>query len=117
MVYDEEAYQYQRPARSPIPAAILTSIITSAVIFFGLRELDQRGYFGKGRSDVIEVPSLLGTHPEQASELLKGRGLLLNLSSEREDSKYAAGLIANQKPLPGSQAPRGSAVEAVLSRG
>jgi len=119
MVYDEEAYQYQTPPRSPIPAAILTSLITSVAVFFGLRVLEDRGVLprGKAAGDAVEVPSLVGVRPEQARELLAGRGLLLTLSSEQEDSKYASGSIASQMPLPGSQAPRGTSVQAVVSRG
>src|SRR5439155_15363207 len=93
MVYDEEAYQYQSPPKSPIPAAVLTSIITTVAVFFGLRLLDDRGLFGHGKQagEAIEVPSLLGIRPEQARELLRGRGLLLTLSGEPEASKYPAG--------------------------
>jgi beta-lactam-binding protein with PASTA domain len=119
MVFEEEAYQYQTPPKSPIPAAILTSIITSVIVFFALRMLDERGLFPKGKtaSEAVEVPSLLGVRPDQARELLKGRDLLLTLSGEHEDSKYPAGSIASQAPLPGSQAARGSSVQAVVSRG
>jgi beta-lactam-binding protein with PASTA domain len=119
MVFEEEAYQYQTPPKSPIPAAVLASIITSVIVFFALRLLDERGLLPKGKAagEAVEVPSLLGVRPEQARELLKGRELLLTLSGEHEDSKYPAGSIASQTPLPGSQAPRGSAVQAVVSRG
>jgi serine/threonine-protein kinase len=119
MVYDEEAYQYQTPPKSPIPAAILTSIITSVVVFFGLRLAEDRGLLphSKPTADAVEVPSLLGVRPEQGRELLAGRGLLLTLSGEQEDSKYPAGNIGSQMPLPGSMAPRGSSVQAVVSRG
>jgi beta-lactam-binding protein with PASTA domain len=119
MVYDEEAYQYQTPPKSPIPAAVLASIITSVIVFFGLRLLEDRGMFPRAKqaSEAVEIPSLLGIRPEQARELLKGRELLLTLSGEHEDSKFPAGSISSQTPLPGSQAPRGTAVQAVVSRG
>jgi serine/threonine-protein kinase len=119
MVYDEEAYQYQTPPKSPVPIAILTSVITSVVVFFGLRLLEERGLFPKSKQagDAVEIPSLLGIRPDQARELLKGRDLLLTLGSEQEDSKFPAGTIASQTPLPGSQAPRGTSVQAVVSRG
>jgi serine/threonine-protein kinase len=119
MVYDEEAYQYQTPPKSPIPAAIVTSLITSVVVFFGLRLLEDRGVLphGKSAGDAVEVPSLLGVRPEQGRELLAGRGLLLSLSGEQEDSKYPAGTIGSQMPLPGSMAPHGTPVQAVVSRG
>ena len=119
MVYDEEAYQYQTPPKSPIPAAILTSLLTSVIVFFGLRVLEDRGVLPRGGTsgDAVEVPSLLGVKPEQGRELLAGRGLLLSLSGEQEDSKFPNGSIASQTPLPGSQAPRGTSVQAVVSRG
>jgi serine/threonine-protein kinase len=119
MVYDEEGYQYQTPPRSPVPVAILTSIITSVVVFFGLRLLEERGLFPRSKqaAEAVEVPSLLGIRPDQARELLKGRDLLLTLGSEQEDSKFPAGTISSQTPLPGSQASRGTSVQAVVSRG
>jgi hypothetical protein len=124
--------------RSPVPVAIVTSVITTAALFFGLRALDQRGALpGAAKPEPapaaapapatksesppptgpVEVPALLGMRSEQARELLQGRGLLLSFSVEREDAQYAAGTIAEQSPLPGSQLPKGGAVQAVLSKG
>jgi len=118
MVYDEEAYQYQTPPKSPIPAAILTSLITSVAVFFGLRLMEDHGLLPrKAIGDAVEVPSLLGVRPEQGRELLAGRGLLISISGEQEDSKFPAGTIGSQMPLPGSMAPRGTSVQAVISRG
>jgi hypothetical protein len=131
---DDEGY---RIPRSPVPAAILTSVVTTAVLFFGLRALEQRGVLpGAAKPEPaptapahaakpepaapagpVDVPSLLGMRSEQARELLAGRGLLLAFSTEREDAQYAAGTIAEQAPLPGSQLPKGGAVQAVLSKG
>jgi len=132
---DDEGY---RIPRSPVPAAILTSVVTTAALFFGLRAFDQRGLLpgatkpepasappqapaAKSESappaGPVDVPSLLGMRSEQARELLAGRGLLLAFSTEREDAQYAAGTVAEQAPLPGSQLPKGGAVQAVLSKG
>ena len=128
---------YYPPPRSPVPAAIITSIVTTAALFFGLRALDHQGVLpGAAKHEpapapsvvpvqtppppgavAVEVPSLLGMRGEQARELLQGRGLLLAFSVEREDAQYAAGTIAEQAPLPGSQLPKGGAVQAVLSKG
>jgi hypothetical protein len=128
---------YYPPPRSPVPAAILTSIVTTAALFFALRALDQRGVLPGGvkpepatspppapvaapapaPSGPVEVPSLLGMRAEQARELLQGRGLLLAFSGERDDSQYPSGTIAEQTPLPASQLPKGGAVQAVLSKG
>ena len=88
-----------------------------------MRVLDDRGLlpFPAGRRSIsaesVEVPSLLGMLPDQARELLKGRGLLLTLSAERENTSYPAGAIAEQSPLPGSQVQRGSAVQSAIARG
>ena len=122
---------------SSIPAAILTSVVTTAVLFFGLRALDQHGLLpssakppaelaappaaapapAPAASGPVDVPSLVGMRPEQARELLAGRGLLLAISSERDDARFAAGTIAEQTPLPGSTLPRAGGVQAVVSRG
>jgi beta-lactam-binding protein with PASTA domain len=122
---------------SSVPAAILTSIITTVVLFFGLRVLDQHGMLpspakpaavapsaptpaaptAAAPSGPVEVPALVGLRPEQARELLAGRGLMLAISAERDDARFAAGTIAEQTPLPGSTLPRAAGVQAVVSRG
>jgi beta-lactam-binding protein with PASTA domain len=101
-----------------VTPAILASIVTSVVMFFALHVIEQRGllpFLGAGRTSV-EVPSLLGMQPDQARELLKGRGLLFTLSAERENSAYPTGTVAEQSPLPGSQVQTGSIVQAAVSR-
>jgi serine/threonine-protein kinase len=70
-----------------------------------------------GGTTTVEVPSVLGMQPDQARELLKGRGLLFTLSAERENTSYAAGTVAEQNPLPGSQVQAGSNVQAAVARG
>ncbi len=122
MYDDDQQYEYAAPPKSPVPAAIVTSILTTALLFIGLRLLESRGYLAwlssrPSATEAVEVPSLLGMRPDQAGEILKGRALLLTIASEREDAQYPAGAIAAQTPLSGSQAPRGSAVQAVISRG
>jgi beta-lactam-binding protein with PASTA domain len=115
---------YRRPPKSPVPAAVIASILTSIAVFFTLRVLEQRGAlpaFLNGRSSggaaAVEVPSILGMRTDQARELLRGRELLLSISTERDNAQYPAGTIAEQTPLPGSQIANGAAVQAVLSRG
>jgi beta-lactam-binding protein with PASTA domain len=119
---DAEEDFFRPPAKSPVPAAVITSIITVVAMFFGLRALDQHGAFpwaakAKAAPDAVEVPSLLGMRREQAREVLQARDLLLVMTVERESAQYLAGTIAEQTPLLGSQLARGSAVQAVLSRG
>ncbi|MES1172529.1 MAG: PASTA domain-containing protein [Bacteroidota bacterium] len=115
---------FQPPPKSPIPAAVVASLVTTLVLFFSLRALDERGAFTPAAkrnvaapSAAVDVPALLGMRPEQAREILKGRDLLLAFSAERDSAKYAAGTVAEQSPLPGSQLPRGGVVQAALSVG
>jgi len=117
-VYDEDV-QYQPPPRSPIPAAVVTSLVTTVGVFFALRVAEDRGLLPKflGDSAAAEVPSILGMRAEQAREILKGRELWLAISSEKEDAQVPAGSVASQNPMPGSQVARGTTVQAVISRG
>jgi serine/threonine-protein kinase len=111
-VYDEESYQYPAPPKSPIPVAALTSLITTILVFFSLRLLEDHGVFSKAPAGgAVEVPSVLGMRPDQARELLRTRDLMLTVAGERPDPKYAPGAIAAQAPLPGVQAPRGTAIQ------
>lgn len=96
--------------------AILVSLLTSAAVSYGVLR-----YFAAAPAPAptgpIDVPSVVGLKPDQARQILDPRGLLLMLSEEREDAKVEAGAICEQKPLAGSQAPRGTPVQAVVSRG
>ena len=115
-MYDEESYQYAPPPKSPIPAAALTSFITTILVFAGLRLLEDRGLFGKGHAGTaVEVPSVLGMKPEQARDLLQTHDLTLSLAGERPDSKVLPGTIAVQAPLPGTQAARGTGVQVTIA--
>lgn len=125
---DEEADFFRPPPKSPVLPAAVTSIITTVAVFFALRAMDGRGLFsgpgpGKdpaaatGPAPSVEVPALVGMRGEQARELLKGRELLLAFSGERDSAEQPAGAILEQTPLRGSQVPKGSLVQAVLSRG
>lgn len=119
---DDEEDFFRPPAKSPVPVAVIVSLITTVAVFFVLRFLDERGAFPLAAKkptspEVVEVPSLLGMRPEQAREILHGRDLLLSFSVERDNAQYPAGTIAEQTPLVGSQLSRGGAIQAVLSRG
>lgn len=101
---------------------MIASVITTVIVSVALRAADDAHllpWYGRPAPPAqgTEVPTLLGTRPEQARELLKARDLLFTISAERESAHYAAGTIAEQVPLPGSQIQRGSMVQAVVSRG
>jgi beta-lactam-binding protein with PASTA domain len=120
---NEEEDFFRPPVKSPVPTAVIVSIITTVALFFVLRFLDERGAFPFATKipspapAVVEVPSLLGMRPEQAREILRGHDLLLSLSVERDSAQFPAGTIAEQTPLLGSQLARGGTIQAVLSRG
>lgn len=118
---DRPRARSRHPASGSIVPAILASIVTSIVVFYALHLLEQRGLLpltaaGRPGDESVDVPSLLGMQPDQAREILKGRGLLFTLSAERENTSYPAGAVAEQSPLPGSQVQRGSIVQAAVSR-
>jgi serine/threonine-protein kinase len=106
-------------SRGSVAPAILASIVTSVLVFVGMRLLEERGLlpFLSGPKTSVEVPSLTGMLPEQARELLKARGLLLTLAGERENTAFPAGAVAEQTPLPGSQVSSGSVVHGAVARG
>ena len=131
---------YLPPPRSPVPIAIVTAVVTTVALFFGMRALDHRGLFsgvtGTGPSvsggssasasasaagidgdGIAEVPSVVGLGPGDARALLNARGLLLVLAGERFNPRRPAGSVGEQTPLPGSQAHRGDAVQVFLSLG
>lgn len=123
---DDEADFFRPPPKSPVLPAAITSIITTVAVFFALRAMDGRGAFSGGGKDTVpvasaaapvEVPAVLGMKGEQAREMLKGRELLLAFSGEKDSAQQPAGAILEQTPLAGSQVPKGSVVQAVLSRG
>jgi serine/threonine-protein kinase len=105
---------------SPVFAAFLTSLLTTAGAFAALTFADARGmlpFLHGAPSAVVEVPSIKGVSVEQARELLQARGLLFELHAERPDPTVPAGAIAAQEPLAGSRATRGTAIRAFVSSG
>jgi beta-lactam-binding protein with PASTA domain len=117
-VYDEESYQYPAPPKSPVPVAALTSVITTILVFFGLRLLDDSGVFSKPRAagELVEVPAVVGLRLDQARELLRGRDLVVAMGGERDDPRVVPGAVSAQNPVPGAQSARGGAVQLILAR-
>jgi serine/threonine-protein kinase len=135
-VYDDaddqfyQGYPSQVRRRPSIVASILTSAVTTVVLFFGLRALDDRGHLG-GRAPrepaapaaaaapgagAVQVPNVVGVRLEQARELLKGRGLLISIAEERDDATRPAGSIVSQNPLAGSESQPGTTVQVAVAR-
>jgi hypothetical protein len=108
-VYGEDppTYRVKGGSGGTVFVAFLTAAITSAGMFFALREFVPPK--GVPAEETVEVPSLSGMNVEQARQMLDGKGLYLTLEAEREDPNVPAGQIATQNPLAGSREPRRAA--------
>jgi beta-lactam-binding protein with PASTA domain len=137
-VYDDsedqffQGYPSQTRRSRPVLTAIIASALTTIVVFFVLRELENVGFItpprgrtasvaavpaaGGGGAGAVAVPTLVGMRLEQARELLKGRGLLISIAEERDDPGRPAGSVLSQNPLGGSEAQPGTTVQLVISR-
>jgi eukaryotic-like serine/threonine-protein kinase len=133
-VYDDaedqfyQGYPSQGRRGRGVAASILASIITTVVVFFGLRELDLRGYLGShtrartaapaasAGGQTVQVPDLVGLRLEQGRELLKGRGLLISIAEERENASQPPGAILAQNPAASAAAAPSTTVQVILAR-
>jgi beta-lactam-binding protein with PASTA domain len=133
-VYDDaedqfyQGYPSQARKGRGVAASVIASIITSVVMFFGLRELDLRGYLGgqnrtraavptaSAGGQTVQVPDLVGLRLEQGRELLKGRGLLISIAEERENASQPPGAILAQNPAANAGAAPSTTVQVVLAR-
>ena len=66
--------------------------------------------------DLVEVPALSLQSETEAERLLEEAGLVLGNTTPRETTKREPGLVLAQTPKRGVTAPRGSAVDVVLSK-
>ena len=66
--------------------------------------------------DLVEVPALSLQSETEAERLLEEAGLVLGNPTTRETTKREPGLVLDQSPKRGVKAPRGSAVDIVLSK-
>jgi eukaryotic-like serine/threonine-protein kinase len=131
-VYDDAEDQFyqgypSQARRGPsLLASIIASVITSVVVYFGLRELDNRGFLGgqartrppaaSSSAQAVQVPNRVGLRLEQGRELLKLRGLLISIAEERDDPSQPAGAILAQNPPATSPAAVNTTVQVILAR-
>jgi len=126
-VYDDtddqlyQGYPSQVRRRPTVLTSIAASVVTTVVVFFGLRELELRGYIASAggaatSATATEVPNVVGLRVEQAREIFKARNLLISIAEEREDATAQPGSILSQNPLAGSEGKTGSTVEVILAR-
>ncbi|MCD6498506.1 MAG: PASTA domain-containing protein [Deltaproteobacteria bacterium] len=101
-------------SKNVIVTAVLTSILTTIVTYFGLDIIRKRPW---AKSNKVDVPLVLGLSQAQAESVLRQQGLKLSIMERRPDRAFPAGTICTQVPVRGDHVPRGSVVTAVLSTG
>jgi beta-lactam-binding protein with PASTA domain len=128
----QQGYPSQPKPGRPVFSAVIASVITTIVVFFALRALENAGaistpggpkpqaagQFAQTASPsagAAQVPSLVGMQLEQAREVLKARSLLISIKEERNDPTRPAGSVLAQNPLPGSEVQAGTTVELVTA--
>lgn len=72
---------------------------------------------GAVATSTVATPDLRGLAKSEAESALTGAGLSLGAVTESYDASAAAGTVASQVPAAGTEAPQGSAVAIVLSKG
>jgi beta-lactam-binding protein with PASTA domain len=91
-----------------ITALIVSSIMSFVFIMFVSPYISQR----KTR---VEVPNVKGMSQEQASLVLKNKGLLHMISQRKNDPNYENDVILDQDPLPGFSVEEGSIVKLTVN--
>ena len=95
--------------------SFFVAAITSAGVFFGLREWVPPKDAATKPAVGVEVPEIVGMLVADARAALDQRGLLLVLEAEREDRRMSAGKINSQVPLAGSRLRPGGEVRTTVS--
>lgn len=72
---------------------------------------------GSLRSSAVDVPDLSGRSTDEARIEARGRGLEVEVASERYDAEVPSGRVVEQDPPPGFEVRRGRTVKLTLSLG
>lgn len=102
-------------SRNVIITAVLTSILTTICVYFGLELI--KGARSKKREGQVEVPLILGLPHAQADNVLRQTGLKLQVLERRPDANFQRDQICEQVPPKGAKLPVGAVVTAVISEG
>lgn len=100
--------------RNTIITAILTSVLTTIIVFFGLDYLKSAEW---SKTENTEVPLILGLTQAQAESVLRQEGLKLKVLGKRPSADFKPDTVSVQAPEKGMKVPKGSVVTAVLSSG
>ena len=93
--------------------SFFTSLIVSAIVCF-LIIVFLSPYISQ-RKAKVDVPNLKGMKEDQASVVLRNKGLLLFVSEKKEDPNYEDGVVLDQEPLPGFSIEEGSLVKVTIN--
>ena len=104
----------QQPRTGRAAAYIGLAIATVAVFVIAL--LVARGLLSGGSGEV-NTPNLVGQTQADAQSILAGKGLHIGLISQQFSTKYQAGQIISQDPIPGILLKKGEPVDIVVSKG
>lgn len=106
--------------------SLFMSILSAIIICFGfyffvMPKLPPPATWSISKKNVeevqakIEVPDLIGVHPNQAKLTVEQKGLFLVVEGEEPSEEYPKGVIVKQSPLPGSVLPKGGIIHVYVA--
>ena len=101
--------------RNTIVTAMLTSVLTTVLTYFGVDLIKRRPWAKTAR--LVEVPSVVGMTRAEAELVLRQRGLRLVVVEKRPNTVFPKGAVTRQAPVRGELVPKGAVVAVVLSAG
>jgi eukaryotic-like serine/threonine-protein kinase len=104
----------QQPRTGRAAAYVGLAIATVAVFVIAL--LVARALLSGGSSEV-NTPNLVGQTQSDAASILAGKGLHVGVVTQQFSTRYQAGLIIHQDPIPGILLKKGEPVDIVVSKG
>jgi eukaryotic-like serine/threonine-protein kinase len=106
-----------RRALLPMAALLLGLVALGGLAWALTRDTTGGGTPGASGAQRVEVPRVVGLPLDEARGLLGDRGLELGSQTEAASAEISAGAVAEQNPLAGTEAERGTAVDLVVSTG
>ncbi|MDQ3792121.1 MAG: protein kinase, partial [Actinomycetota bacterium] len=106
-----------RRALLPMAALLLGLVALGGLAWALTRDTTGGGTPGASGVQRVEVPQVVGLPLEEAQGRLGDRGLELGSQTEAASAEISAGAVAEQNPLAGTEAERGTAVDLVVSTG
>lgn len=93
--------------------SLVTSLIVSSIMSF-IFIVFLSPYITQKKTKV-EVPNVKGMKEDQATLVLKNKGLLLLIAGQKEDENYESDIVLEQDPLPGFSVEKGSLVKVIMN--